>query len=320
MALGKGKCHGGAVDDQGGRSSGTPDGRWPRHSGRLALREVVVASLKRVEGLRTTFAPAVHAWRHGDLDGAIELLRPVCGSQDTGLRAVARILLADAYGVRGDLEDALLQLRLTADSGHPEIAPMAACVLGHRLEEHGDLDGAQRAYQQAVESGHHLHAARARRYLAELYFGMGEVTSALATLGTAEPMPAQIRGWAQALLGDFRFALGDLDGAYAAYQQAAETDPGDPGDRATVMLAALTDLGHGGLRAQEGFAQLRHSNEASAERSAFVRVTLQRWHGSPDGASIPGSVPVDERWLAYAEVAVQFHRDRPTGQPGPPSI
>lgn len=130
-------------------------------------------------------------------------------------------------------------------------------------------------------------------------------------------MPAQIRGWAQALFGDFRFALGDLDGAYAAYRQAAETDPGDPGDRATVMLAALIDLGHGGLRACEAFAQLGQLDLVSAERVSFVRTTLRRWRCSPDGACVPGSVAVDQRWLAYSEAAVRFHRGRAAGQPGP---
>lgn len=223
---------------------------------------------------------------------------------------MARIVLADVYGVRGDLEDALLQLRIAVGSSQPELAPMAAWILGNRLEEYGDLDGAVQAYQQAIDSGHRVHAAYARCYLAELQFAIGEVAAARLTLDAVESMPDHLRGWAVALRGDFCFSLGDLDGAHAAYQQVAETDPGDAGNRAAVMTAALIDSGHGGLDARERFEQLGRSEVANAERSSFVRATLERWHTGSAAAGKPTSVSVDLRWLAYGEAAVRFHRNR----------
>lgn len=272
----------------------------------------MTASLREIDGL-ATFAPAVRAWRQGNLDHTVALLKLEAASSVLELRATAWLLLGDVHAVLGELEDALLFLRLAAGCGHPEIAPIAACLLGHQLAEGGDVDGAEKAYQHAIESGHRVHAARARCYLAELYSNLGEGDSALAVLGVAEAMPVEIRGWAVALLGDMRFSRGDLDGACAAYWQVAETDPGDPGDRATVMLAALIELRHGVRHEQEKFAELERSTVVSAERSAYVRATIERWHGAPDGSRVTAAVQIDPHWLAYGEAAVRFYRERNSG-------
>ncbi len=246
----------------------------------------------------------------------IELLRPLCALEDPGLRTVARIMLADACDVRGDLEDALLQWRPAAASGHGELAPPAAWVLGNRLGQCGNVDGAERAYQQAVDSNHPVHSEVARNYLAQLYFGMGETASAEALLSAGKSTPTHLRPWTVGLAADVRFALGDLDGAYASYRELAEGEPGDQGNRATVMIAALIDLGFGDPHARERFAQLEHSTVVPAERAEFVRVTLERWRTASASAPAPRSVataaagPVDVRWPAYGEAVVRFHRNR----------
>ena len=305
----------GGVEHRAERRPPTPLGQWPEEIGRKVVLDTQLASFAKIEGL-APLRPAVWAWQHGDVDMTIELLRPLCALEDLGPHTVARIMLADVCDVRGDLEDMLLQLRLAADSGHCELAPMAAWALGSQLKKCGDLDGAQQAYQQALDSHHPLHSELARNYLAQLYFGMGETASAEALLSAGKSVPTCLRPWTIGLAGDIRFALGDLDGAYASYRELAEGEPGDQGNRAAVLIAALIDLGYGGPQAREHFARLERSEAVPAERAEFVRVTLERWRNASAGAPAPRSVataaagPVDVRWLAYGEAVVRFHRDR----------
>lgn len=287
-------------------------GQWVRRRGDPALGKSLVAALASSEdheSVRELLRPAVDCWQRRDLEGAEAELRRALLWPEEGARAVAQLLLADVLRARGELEDGLLMMRLAVAGGHPEIAPLAACVLGNWLEEYGALESARRAYQQAVDSGHRVHGARGRGHLAELLYFEGQGQPAEVLLREAIDCDAvEWSGQAAGLLGDIRFAEGDLDGAYEAFRAAAVRDAPDPADRAAVMLAVLIDLGCGGDRARDDFAGLQRAG-MPPERAAFIGATLARWRCAGQGVDDPVGA-VDPGWAGYYAAAMRFQRNR----------
>lgn len=267
--------------------------------------KAVLPSVKAPAPARALFGEAVSCWQREDLDGAEKALRGLVASTQGDPRALAQFVLADLFGFRGDLADALLMLRLAAACGHREIAPAAACRLGEQLEEHGDIGSAERAYRQAINSGRGRYAFRARLRLSLLLYRDGDMRSAeeLAREVLDSDIP-ELAGWAAGYIADIRLSRGDRDGAYSAFRQAAELDAGDAGDRATVMLAVLTDLGCGGASAREEYALLDRS-EVAQERSGFIQATLNRWRGL---GGDPRGLPLNPDWLRYYAASMDYYR------------
>lgn len=261
------------------------------------------------EATRALLRPAVECWQREDLAGVENALRPLLLEPDETLRALTQLVLADVHGVRGELEDGLLLLRLAAGSGHREIAPLAACELGNWLEQYGALESAQDAYQQAIDSGHRKHGVRARGHLAYLWYFEGRRAEAEDLLRAAiDGGVAPWSGQAALLLANIRFDEGDLEGAYEAFRTTAGLDAVDAADEATVMLAALIDLGCGGEGARADFAGLERA-EASSERAAFIRAVLARWNEGQQGTDDPmGAVEPD--WARHYAAAMRFQRER----------
>jgi predicted negative regulator of RcsB-dependent stress response len=289
-----------------------PGGGWVRRRGDTGLGKSLVAALASTgdhESVRELLRPAIDCWQRRDLDGAEAVLRLALLSPDVSVRAVVQLLLADVLRVRGDLEDGLLMMRLAVEGGHREIAPLAACVLGNWLEEYGALESARRCYQQAVDSGHRVHGVRGRAHLAELLYFEGQSRLAEVLLNEAISCDAvEWSGQAAGLLGDIRFAEGDVDGAYEAFRAAAVRDALDPADRAVVMLAVLIDVGCGGDRARADYADLERAG-VSPERAAFIGATLARWRCVGQGVD-DAMGAVDPDWAEYYAAATRFQRSR----------
>jgi tetratricopeptide (TPR) repeat protein len=127
-------------------------------------------------------------------------------------------LLNKPASLRGDARAAYQR---AIDSGHPEISSQAALELGEILKKTKDFAGASAAFQFADTSGHPDYGPRAGYELAKLHKELLRVDEAKAAYAAVAASPHELAVKAAAELGDILRDTGDLDGASAAYQQAA---------------------------------------------------------------------------------------------------
>ncbi|MEV0704074.1 tetratricopeptide repeat protein [Saccharopolyspora sp. NPDC050389] len=254
----------------------------------------------------------------GDLEGAIAAFETAAATGHPTVLGEVFGKLALMYRT-WDRHDELLDLyRRTAASGHPEFGPRAAFLLGEELVEADDLEPALELFAQAADStsaaapvaafGMHairqeLDAARASflalteeekpHYtatqlclnLAHRYQSRGaaEFTDWALRLVVEAGHPERVQqGWL--FLGALRNENGDVDGAIAAWEHAAQSTDAD---EAAVGKCSLADLlqDKGELdRADALLAEVAAGDTANAVNAALKLGALRFERDDTDGA------------------------------------
>lgn len=127
-------------------------------------------------------------------------------------------------------------------TGHRDNGPWAATVLGELLAEDDDAEGARAAYQQAIDSQHTDWAVVAAIDLALLMWNQEDrdVDDVVPILRTAADSGHQHQApRASELLGDVFNAVGDVEGARAAYTRTVESGHAFWSGAARIDLAVL---------------------------------------------------------------------------------
>ncbi|GAA0523545.1 hypothetical protein GCM10011581_39540 [Saccharopolyspora subtropica] len=255
---------------------------------------------------------------HGDLDGTIAAYEAAEATGHPAVRTEVFDKLALLYRT-WNRHDSLLDLyRRTAASGHPEIGPRAAYLLGAECVAADDLDGALELFTSAAASASAaapiaafgMHALRREHAQArERFLALADDEQALGSatqlcLNLAHRLQARgaidVTEWAlrlvieaghagqvqqaHLLLGALCSEKGDVDGAVAAWEQAAR---GDAADEAAVARCSLADLlrRSGELdRAEALLADVAAGSTRSAGQAAHDLGALRQQRGDLDGA------------------------------------
>lgn len=151
--------------------------------------------------------------------------------------------LGQRLGRLGNVEGAISAHGGATDAGEEPLELRAVLRYAEQLERRGEHEAANAAFKQAAECPEPDVKAAAWRGIASYLFAHGQVDDGLAALevivdtGDPEESPRALRN-----IGTFKEdALGDLDGARAAYEAAIASDHPLHSQGARVNLAQLLD-------------------------------------------------------------------------------
>ncbi|MFG2551411.1 tetratricopeptide repeat protein [Streptomyces sp. NPDC048581] len=190
----------------------------------------------------------------GDVPGAEEAWRRAAANGDEKRVApMARFQLAMMLVDEGaDREDIEALFREVATSGHTDLAPRSWAMLAGLYQDRGDLPAALEAWERAAEWDHAEVVALMEESVPDLNQRMVELAEVLHG-GPAPRTAGEVLEQADRLRD-----LGDLAGALAAFEAAADCE--DPDVRARALLGAARIL-----RGQERGDQAGAAFEAAAE-------------------------------------------------------
>jgi Flp pilus assembly protein TadD len=178
-----------------------------------------------------------------DIDGARAAYAHAIDTGTPLVAATAAMNLAQVLAREGNRDDVLAALRHAMHAGDPDLSPKAAVELGQMLADEGDVDGLLAALRYAAQSGHaeaapvaalNLGVVHARR--GEVAMGRAAFEQAIASGPPTEAAQAALR------LGMLLEDDDDLEGAVAAYRQAAGFDESEIQEEAIRSLAIVEPL------------------------------------------------------------------------------
>jgi LuxR family transcriptional regulator, maltose regulon positive regulatory protein len=209
----------------------------------------------------TALLRALIAAARGDADTTTEFARTAeahMSEEEVGPRFSARLRLIEAAWMRGRLAEAERAFADALSQGRAARAPFAATAscfdLGRVQEAEGKLSAALRTYQEGLRFASRsdrrsaYHAGEAHLGIAQVLYQRNELEEALHHVNEAVELEAidLELDFALVVLARIRYALGDVQAALDAINEACTMHPGEdvvalwypaPGERARLLLA-----------------------------------------------------------------------------------